>query len=312
MSKDPRDAQRQFAADKFRWLDQVAADGELPPLAARLCITFCRFFSLEYDGRAWAYQDTMAEVLGVKRWSINKVLQALVERGHLTSVRRGRDKPNHYHFVLKDEDHDVCDRTHHNDHDVRSSTSRCAPQHTQTPCTNPGTPSASPGERGGAAAPPPGGAGAPPGWRKKGKAVAVLSKEQSAMAAALEALHAVWQRGWPKDATAKQHAADRQAFGDALRHGTAYAIIDGAEAWVKAADAPRFLPLLSDWLAARSWEKPPPKKKVHAGNGHSRRRHNGGKVDVAKTMLKVGAGWLENEDGDLMNPDTGAIWENNR
>jgi hypothetical protein len=33
------------------------------------------------------------------------------------------------------------------------------------------------------------------------------------------------------------------------------AILAGAKAWVKAADAPRFLQKLSAWLADRGWEK---------------------------------------------------------
>src|SRR5260370_901394 len=57
----------------------------------------------------------MARALGVRRDTLNQyTIRPLVERGHLRSEKRGRDKPNHYFFVLKEgaeparfEDHDV-------------------------------------------------------------------------------------------------------------------------------------------------------------------------------------------------------------
>ena len=110
------DAEQAFAAFKFKWLERVAADGELPVLAARFCITLLPYFNLENGGRAWTYQDTMATKLGVHRQCINKIIQALVERGHLITKRQGRDKPNHYWMQLREVEEanqDVCENVHH-------------------------------------------------------------------------------------------------------------------------------------------------------------------------------------------------------
>src|SRR5260370_30579769 len=57
----------------------------------------------------------MARALGVRRDTLNQyTIRPLVERGHLRSEKRGRDKANTYCFVLKEgaeparfEDHDV-------------------------------------------------------------------------------------------------------------------------------------------------------------------------------------------------------------
>ncbi len=69
---------------------------------------------------------------------------------------------------------------------------------------------------------------------------------------AYNALRATWARSW-----ADGPAADRRAWIAAIR--------TGAEAWVAAADAPRFLPPLARWLAAGYWEKAPPLRKRGRG-----------------------------------------------
>ena len=86
-------------------------------------------------------------------------------------------------------------------------------------------------------------------------------------------LRAVWARPWADD-----DAADRRAFAQACREVAPDDIIAAASAFVAAADAPRFLPPLAKWLAARGWEKPPPTK-PKGGNGA---RHPGRKPNVAE------------------------------
>jgi hypothetical protein len=296
MSKqNPRDAQRLFASSKFRWLEQVARDDELPEIAARFCILLCPLFNLEYDSVAWPYQDTLATALGARRDVLNKAIRALVKRGHLTSQRRGRDKPNHYRFVLKGpddvardahhEDHDVARDAHHNDYDVHQETLRCAPTATQTPSKTPGTASPSPGRE--SARPRP-----PAGARLKivvGKELVVASA-----ASVFGELCAIWARGWPGDDAPDRRAADRRAFEEAVRQASVESIFAGARAWFAAADAPRFLPVLATWLTGRCWEKPPPKKPP-------KRRGNGSKAgqDLTKLMLKQEAGYVEDDDGNL-------------
>lgn len=83
-------------------------------------------------------------------------------------------------------------------------------------------------------------------------------------------LRAAWIRPWADN-------DDRQAlelYAIACQEVGPQAILEAAQAWVAAADAPRFLQPLSKWLAGRGWEKPPPQKKRttrHGMNGHYRR-----------------------------------------
>jgi hypothetical protein len=113
-------------------------------------------------------------------------------------------------------------------------------------------------------------------------------------------LRAIWVRPWKDD-----DAADRQAFLEACRTADPQNIIDAAKRWVKAADAPRFLPSLAKWFAG-GWEWPPPKKHRVAG----RRGKGNGKVDLAKLMLVQEAGWEKDEDGNITDPETGRTWRN--
>jgi hypothetical protein len=136
--------------------------------------------------------------------------------------------------------------------------------------------------------------------REHGTPVRALSrtvpvpKNQKEMAWA--ALRTVWKRPWADD-----QQVDRTAFEKACKEAAPEAIVAGAQAWVGAVDEARYLQPLAKWLAARSWEKPPPKRpKPKRGNG---------KVDVTKVMFKQ-AGWVEDEDGNLHDPETGVVWEN--
>jgi DNA-binding transcriptional regulator YhcF (GntR family) len=93
-------------------------------------------------------------------------------------------------------------------------------------------------------------------------------------------LRAIWARPWADD-----DAADRRAFEVACREVAPEDIIEAAAAWVAAADAPRFLPPLAKWLAARGWEKPPPTKARASGNG-TRPRY-GRKPNLAEIGLDL-------------------------
>jgi hypothetical protein len=294
-----REAHKQFASEKFRWLEQIALDGELSALAVRIAIWLCHLFNLEHGGAAWPYQDSIAAALGVKRKHTNKAITALVKRGHLTSERRGRDKPNHYRFVLQndaDQGDDVRDHTHHDaspeahhpNYDAPPGALRCASRGAQTPYAR------RPRQRG---------AGAPAG--SAGQQVVLASKIDGAGASDGECdqLRALWQRGWSKDATTKQRAADRKAYAEARRHATPKEIFAGAKVWLKGIDAPCYLPVLSDWLAACHWKNKPPKKgKRHAGNGARR-----GKVDLTELLYLQNGVWRYDDDGNIINSETGKI-----
>jgi hypothetical protein len=74
-------------------------------------------------------------------------------------------------------------------------------------------------------------------------------------------------------------AAACRSFASSYRNGTDPGdIIDGARAWVAAADAPRFLPALVKWLDGRGWQNDPPKRR-------QRQRRNGGKVSLVEIAL---------------------------
>jgi hypothetical protein len=70
-------------------------------------------------------------------------------------------------------------------------------------------------------------------------------------------LRGVWVRPWPDH----DDRAAMQAYRDACREVGHDAVLAGARAWVAAADAPRFLPKLSDWLVGRAYLKQPPQKR---------------------------------------------------
>ena len=116
-------------------------------------------------------------------------------------------------------------------------------------------------------------------------------------------LRALWDRGWASDDSPKAQAIARNAFATACGDGADPAdIVEAAKTWVAAADAPRFLPALATWLAARGWETPPPTKRKRRGNipyGTVNSRSNGyAKPDMFKTVL-VGEGYREDTDGHL-------------
>jgi Helix-turn-helix domain len=81
-----------------------------------------------------------------------------------------------------------------------------------------------------------------------------------------------WQRGWASDNTAKTQAITRNAFAAACMRTAPDAILAGARRWIAAADAPRYLPPLAQWLAARGWEHPPPARARRGPGGGRRNR----------------------------------------
>jgi hypothetical protein len=103
-------------------------------------------------------------------------------------------------------------------------------------------------------------------------------------------LRELWQRGHVRDDTPKAVAIARNAFAKACTFATPAKIIDAARAHVAAADAPRFLPALPQWLAAKGWQQPPPTKRhggarPTAGRRDSPRRK--GKVNVADVFFTL-------------------------
>jgi hypothetical protein len=92
---DPVDIEPALVEPMLCWLQQVAEDRTLPPIAMRLAISLCRCFTIETGGEAAqeAYMAEQAAAVGIKR--VDKVFQALIAGGHIASIRRGDDA---YHF----------------------------------------------------------------------------------------------------------------------------------------------------------------------------------------------------------------------
>src|SRR5262249_17733434 len=103
-------------------------------------------------------------------------------------------------------------------------------------------------------------------------------------------LRALWRRGWASDDTPKAQSIAKAAFERACQEAGPGEILEAARTWIAAADAPRYLPALAQWLAAKGWEQPPPKKRGRRANGHKAQRSNGyAKPDMLKETL-VGEG----------------------
>jgi hypothetical protein len=288
--KPTREEQRRFAADKFKFLRQVACNRELPRIASQFAILLLSRFNLEYDGVGWAGQDTLAEDLGCHRVTVNRLFALFVKHGHLTYKRGGWGQSNRYQMALREEAPDVAPTLHqqqttHATDVAPTLHSDVAPTLHESILTNQGAPPVPPWRETGLP-PPPLGALAlrPPHRRKKGNGRVGDAADHAAAGVphlqALATLRGMWVRGHPRDVTERECKAVEQAWAAAMGNGaTPEAILTGAQKWIAAADAPRFLTILSDWLATCSWDKPPPPKNRggsrHKANGSRRHRSNG-------------------------------------
>jgi hypothetical protein len=336
-----------LAHRKFRFIEQVIADSRLSPLATRVAIFVGSRCSLDHGGQAIIGQDKIAEKLNAWRQDVSQALRQVVAFGHIEIIRRGRDHANAYRMVLRDElpaADDVTDSvTSSPPHDVGKNPTSSMSENpdikpdmmsanpdfdvgknpTESPFVSPGLPSEAPGRQerepnadafdtypGGGS--PPLDAGPP---RQDGSPTAApsarpesptekpqpLAQEESG-GAKFSDLRAIWARPWADD-----DSADRRAFELACQEVAPDDIIAAAQAWVAAADNPRFLPSLAKWLANRGWEKPPPKRGRARGNGKA--QHPYGKPDMFKICLEAG-GYREDADGNMYwpgdDPNSGA------
>jgi hypothetical protein len=108
-------------------------------------------------------------------------------------------------------------------------------------------------------------------------------------ARAFREFRTLWRRGWASDDTPRAQEIARTAFVAACREAKPEEILEGARAWVAAADAPRFLPPLAKWLAARGWEQPPPTKRrasQHRGGSNGARRQRPNLAEIAFELAR--------------------------
>lgn len=87
-----------FAAFRYAWLDQVAADDELPPIAFKLAwhlMKDCgRTFKRTGDIYSFRGQDSLGELLKVDPRYVRTLVDKLVEDRHLGKKRGGKGNPN--------------------------------------------------------------------------------------------------------------------------------------------------------------------------------------------------------------------------
>ncbi|TGS70398.1 hypothetical protein EN844_06560 [Mesorhizobium sp. M3A.F.Ca.ET.201.01.1.1] len=87
-----------FAAFRNAWLDQVATDNTLAPLAFKLGWHFMKDCgrTLSKQGAIFSFrsQDGYAELLGIKTRHVRDLFTALRDRGHITVKRAGKGNPN--------------------------------------------------------------------------------------------------------------------------------------------------------------------------------------------------------------------------
>jgi hypothetical protein len=266
----------EFKKQRFRWLDQVLVDPELPASAFKVAYRIGDDFNdVQQDGRAWEGCKEIARAIGMSEKTVITMVRRLNARGHLRVEwgKQGRGHPNNYWMILKPASAQVSDEIK----PASTPNKTCAHAGEPRESNHEGTPIGVPhGERAATAAPPAGVAvlGPPPRrqGRKDGDAAPPPAAEE------FNTLRKMWDRGHAVDATSRQQQADAAAWAAAVAGAAApEAILAAAKEWIGAADAPRFLPKLSDWLTTNSWDKPPPKKgsRRHKANGSRRSSSNG-------------------------------------
>jgi hypothetical protein len=260
----PRKRSKEFSGTRFAWLDQVLADSKLPSSSFKVAFYLSQQFNESRDGMAWPGLKTMANAVGLSKGGTFKAVQCLHARGHLEVEwgSPGRGHSNRYWWIIKGHSSDLSA-------DIKGHFSSVKGQPADL---NPSIALVQ-------------------GYRRR-------RQQQGARATPapeewLE-LCEIWQRPWPDDPKAGQ-----RAFEAACQETTPEVIIEAAQAWVAAADAPRFLQPLAKWLDGRGWEKEPPKRKA--------RGRNGGKADLAALAFAYGDYQPHEQVEEVETPDNSII-----
>lgn len=90
-----------FARAKHQWLDQVAADAALVPLAFKVAYRLAAYVNQE-TGDAWPSQSRLAEECHVSHSGLRKAVRALVDGGHLeVTPGAGRIHTSRYRWTMR-------------------------------------------------------------------------------------------------------------------------------------------------------------------------------------------------------------------
>lgn len=92
-----------FTRRKFEWLDQVASDPRLPPLACRLAILLVNRYLNSSSAEAWPGVETLARLVGKSVNPVRDALRAMERCDHMKIEwsTGGKSKTNRYTPVLK-------------------------------------------------------------------------------------------------------------------------------------------------------------------------------------------------------------------
>jgi hypothetical protein len=107
--KSRTSASTEFARDVFAWFKQIHTDrATIPnakPMSAldfRLAYAITQYIN-KFSRKAWPFQETLAEELGVDVRTVGRGIANLVKRGHLSVTRRGRDESAIYQMIIQDQ-----------------------------------------------------------------------------------------------------------------------------------------------------------------------------------------------------------------
>lgn len=92
-----QDDSRSFTRRKFEWLDAVASDPELPPIAARLAIIIANRYLNSISAEAWPGVETLARALDVSANTVRTGMRALSRRHMRAEISTGgKGQTNRY------------------------------------------------------------------------------------------------------------------------------------------------------------------------------------------------------------------------
>jgi Helix-turn-helix domain len=316
---------KQFTRQTFAWLRQINR-GAYPPVDLKVALELTEYFNeKDQGGRAFPSYKTLGDAIGVSERTVIRAIDRMRAQGDLRVIpgKPGRGHPNQYWMLVKPVEKtstatQVFDQPGKPAYAGQKTCKAAQENHLKNHLPERGcyaTPSPE-GERVRASrdemSPP---AGSPPLTRLPAEDGLPIDTERPSarleeeLAPAARAEHelsaggqkedsgfrdllALWRRGHACDDTPKAIAMARQAYERACKDAEPDEIIEGARAWIAAADAPRYLPALPRWLAARGWEKPPPTKASRAYGGAPRgngARQYGRKPSLAAIGMRLAA-----------------------
>lgn len=91
-----------FARNKWRWLDQVVVDDDLPPSAFKVAYVIANHIN-RGSGDAWPSTSRIAKCIGMSKGTVVEMARRLENHGHIAVERgsQGRGHSHHYRMNLK-------------------------------------------------------------------------------------------------------------------------------------------------------------------------------------------------------------------